>query len=71
MLKDRLLVARRQFAVGTDPRGILHLLLVVADLELSQDLPSPGQRGTNTSLCRVGIPTLTVPNDGRSVPVST
>src|SRR6266581_679471 len=34
VLEDRLFVARGQLAVGADRRGILHLLLVVADLEV-------------------------------------
>src|ERR1700743_3690575 len=39
VLKDRLFIARRQFTVGVDRRGVLYLLLVVADLEV------PGAHG--------------------------
>src|SRR5271169_6164898 len=44
VLKDRRLVARRQLAVGVDRRGILHLLLVVGDLEVARTHSRPVKR---------------------------
>jgi hypothetical protein len=34
VLEDRLFIARGQLAVGADRRGVLHLLLVVGDLDV-------------------------------------
>jgi hypothetical protein len=69
MREDRLFIACGQLAVRADRRASF-LFPVAGDLEV------PGStiawfKGTNTSRRRVGIPTWTGPNDGRSVLVST
>ena len=71
VLEDGLFAGRWQLAVGADRGRILHLLPVVSDLEVSGTYGRLGQGNEHQPVPGRGIPTVTVPNAGRSVLVST